>query len=174
MVVHLLLKGCMPISIKEFKYYRVFTKGLQAASVIGRLCNSGVSLLGFSQYDCGGRASQLDLAPLDPAVLRRAAAAMGLELGESKSGFLIQGDNRPGTIAGILDQLANANLSFAGFQVAPSGAGRFSLIAWVEAGNPAPFAKTLAEREHADELVDEASAESFPASDAPAWCCTPA
>ena len=93
---------------------------------------------------------------------------MGLELSKKKSGLLIQGEYRPGVIAGVLRDLAQARIRVTAFQALSAGVGRFAALLWVQPEQLDFSAQVLAAHAHMDDMVDEASVESFPASDAPA------
>jgi hypothetical protein len=56
-------------------------------------------MIGVSAFPHGARRSQLDLIPDDSAAFAKAARTVGLKLSAKKSGFLIQGEDRPGAAA---------------------------------------------------------------------------
>ena len=61
-----------------------------------------------SAFPHGARRSQLDLIPEDGGAFAKAAKAAGLKLSKKKSGFLIQGEDRPGAVAEVAEKLAQA------------------------------------------------------------------
>jgi hypothetical protein len=72
------------------------------------LLQAGINPLGVSAFPHGARKSQLDLIAGDSGVLAKATKSAGLKLSKKKSGFLIQGEDRPGATAEITSKLAEA------------------------------------------------------------------
>ena len=103
----------MPDEIRVIDYYyaTVPDKPGEAARVLSALHQAGVNLLGVSAFPHGLRRSQLDLIPQDSAAFAKAAKGAGLQLSKKKSGFLIQGEDRPGVIAEITSKLADAHIN---------------------------------------------------------------
>ncbi|MGH9316949.1 MAG: ACT domain-containing protein, partial [Thermoanaerobaculia bacterium] len=60
-----------------------------------------------------------------------AAGKAGLKLSDAKRAFLIQGDDRPGAVAGAARKLADAKINITAAAAASSGAGRYGMILWV-------------------------------------------
>ena len=88
----------MPDEVKRIDYYyaSVPNKPGEGARILTALGEAGVNLVGVSAFPHGGRRSQLDLIPEDSATFVKAARAAGLKLSTKKSGFLVQGEDRPG------------------------------------------------------------------------------
>ena len=101
----------MPDDIRRIDYYyaSVPDKAGEGASILAALQQAGVNLIGISAFPHGARRSQLDLIPEDAAAFTKAARAVGLKLSAKKSGFLIQGDDRPGAVADVLRRLARCS-----------------------------------------------------------------
>jgi len=98
----------MPDEIKRVDYYyaSVPDKPGESTRILAALRDAGVNLIGVSAFPHGARRSQLDLIPEDSATFATAARAAGLKLSRRKSGFLIQGEDRPGAVADIAKKLA--------------------------------------------------------------------
>lgn len=69
-----------------------------------------------------------------PVSGRRAAKAAGLKLSRMQTGFLIQGEDRPGAVTDTAATLAEANIDITSVQVFCAGSGRYGGMLWV--GSP--------------------------------------
>jgi len=90
----------MAHKIKKVSYFTmdVADKPGEAARILQGLSQAGVNLLAFSGFPSGRRA-QLDFVPEDPASFRKATTRAKLKVQLKKTGFLVQGDDRPGAVA---------------------------------------------------------------------------
>ena len=127
----------------DYYYVSVSDKPGEASRILSRLQEAGVNLLGFSGFPEGARKAQLDFLPEDPAAFAKAARQAGLKLSKKKTGFLIQGEDRPGAVAGLLGKLAGAGINVTSIQAAVAGAGLYSGILWVKAADVRKAAKVL-------------------------------
>jgi hypothetical protein len=154
----------------DYQYVILDDEPSAAAAALATLCAEGVDLIGFSEFPHGPGKAQLDLIALDGRSLARKAADMGLTISRVKTGFLIRGEGTPGPpVADMLHRLAGANLHVTSLQAVAAGAGRFGALLWVKAQDVEEAAKILGASSPWNDLVDETSQESFPASDAPEW-----
>ena len=135
----------MPDEIKRIDYYyaSVPDKPGEGARILAALRDAGVNLLGVSAFPHGAGRSQLDLIPEDSAVCAKAARTAGFKLSTKKSGFLIQGEDRPGAVADTLSLLAEANLNVTSVQVFCAGSGRYGGMLWVKMTDLRKAAKAL-------------------------------
>jgi len=134
----------MAETIRQVDYYYTVApnKAGEACRVLDGLKAAGVNLLAFSGFPSGRRA-QLDFIPEDPAAFVRAARAAKLQLSRRKRGFLIQGEDRPGAICGVLAKLAQARINVTAVDAACAGAGRYGAILWVKPADHKRAAKAL-------------------------------
>ncbi len=102
-----------------------------AFKVLATLVSSGVNLLACSGTQRGGHAL-IDVVPDDDAGFAGIARAAGLDFAPQKSGFLIQGDDRPGALAENLKTLADAHINVTAIDAVVAGAGRWAAIVWVD------------------------------------------
>jgi hypothetical protein len=125
----------MPDEIRRIDYYytSVPDKPGEGARILAALRDAGVNLIGVSAFPHGARRSQLDLIPEDSATFAKAARAAGLKLSTKKSGFLTQGEDRPGAVAEVVKRLADANINVTSVQVFCAGSGRYGGMLWVKA-----------------------------------------
>jgi len=135
----------MPDEIKRIDYYyaSVPDKPGEGARILGALRDAGVNLLGVSAFPHGARRSQLDLIPEDSATFTKAARAAGLKVSTKKSGFLIQGEDRPGAVADFAKRLAEAKINVTSVQVFCAGSGRYGGMLWVKPPDLPKAAKAL-------------------------------
>ena len=90
--------------IKQFDYHYMVIDddASQVAEIVNACSESGIGLLGFSEFPLGDGKSQLDLIAEDAGILANTGRQMGWSLSERKSGFLIRGLNRPNATAEVL------------------------------------------------------------------------
>jgi hypothetical protein len=135
----------VPDEIRRMDYYYVTVpdKPGEGERVLAALREAGINLLGVSAFPHGARKSQLDLIPEDSAAFAKAAKGAGLKLSKKKSGFVIQGEDRPGALADVAGKLAQANINITSVQVFCAGAGRYGGMLWVKGSDLRKAAKTL-------------------------------
>ena len=135
----------MPSEIRRIDYYYVTVpdKPGEGSRILAALHQAGINLLGVTAFPHGARRSQLDLVPEDSAALTKAAKAARLKVSKKKSGFLIQGEDRPGAVAEITEKLAQANINVTSVQAFCAGSGRYGGMLWVKPPDLRKAAKTL-------------------------------
>jgi hypothetical protein len=114
----------------------------EAARVLTALSRAGVNFLAFSGFPRGRRA-QLDFIPEDVEVFRRALSTAKLKVQSKKTGFLVQGDDRRGAVAEVLQKLADAAINVTAVDGVSAGAGRWGAILWVKPQSVNKAAKVL-------------------------------
>ena len=134
----------MAENIRRVQYFYVMApdKAGEGARALQALRAAGVNLLAFSGFPAGRRC-QLDFIPDDPAAFRAAAKRAKWKVHGPKTGFLIDGDDRPGVIAEILAKLAAAKINVTATDAVCAGAGRFGGILWVKGKDVGRAAKVL-------------------------------
>jgi hypothetical protein len=134
----------MPDVIRKVSYFAmdVADKPGEAARVLTALSRAGVNLLAFSGFPRGRRA-QLDFIPEDVEVFRRALSTAKLKVQSKKTGFLVQGDDRRGAVAEVLQKLADAAINVTAVDGVSAGAGRWGAILWVKPQSVNKAAKVL-------------------------------
>ncbi len=129
----------------DYYYTMVPDRPGEAARVLAGLRDAGVNLVAF----CGfpeGRKGQLDFIPSDPAAFVKTAKQLGLSLSKKKTGFLVQGDDKPGAAAEFMQRLGAAKINVVSMQAISSGAGRFGAVLWVKAADVKKAAAALRAR----------------------------
>ena len=105
----------------DYYYVSVPDKPGEGSRVLTALRQAGINLLGVSAFPHGARRSQLDLIPEDNEAFTKVAKSAGLKLSQKKSGFLIQGEDRPGAVAEIAAKLAQGNINVTSVQAFCAG-----------------------------------------------------
>jgi hypothetical protein len=122
----------MPDTVRRVHYYTtsVVDRPGEAFKVLASMVSGGVNLLACSGTTRGRRA-QIDVVPDDTRRFAAAARRAGLAFSEKKSGFLIQGEDRPGALADHLAVLAQGGINVAAVDGLSAGSGRWGAIVWV-------------------------------------------
>ncbi len=146
----------------------------EGARVLTALRHAGVKLLSFSGTSQGQHQARLDFVPEDPAAFVDAAKAAQIALSGREKAFLIRGANRPGLLAKTATKLALSEISITSAQWFCGADGRYNGIVWIKQADVNKATQALAIQQVAqaddfDKIVDLASDDSFPASDAPPW-----
>ena len=137
--------------------------------IVKALCGKGIRLLAFSSFPFGKGRTQLDVVTEDPDALARVLAELGLSVSTKKSGFLIHAGGEPCALAEVLAQLDRADVPITSVQAIATGMDQCAALLWTRPEDVSKAAAVLNSDETYSDTVDEASEESFPASDSPAW-----
>ncbi len=114
----------------------------KAAEVLEMLRAADVNLLGFTGFPAG-KQSQIDLIPENTAAFNAVARRAKWTLNKKKTGFMIQGDDRPGAVASMLMRLAHAKINVTAVDAVCAGKGRFGALLWVKDKDVRKAAKAL-------------------------------
>ena len=153
----------MENELEQISYHSMAVEGGpgEAVRILDSLAEAGVKFHSFSAAPQISGSTQLDLVAQDPDALESSAAELNLPLSERKAIFLLRSYNQP---ASYLDRLMRDDVSI----VSVNGA----LIA-VEPADVRKAANLLnvvgSRSQISDDVVDEASEGSFPASDPPSF-----
>ncbi len=134
----------MPDTVRRVQYFytEVPDKPGEGAKLLNALKEAGVNLLAYSGFPKGRRA-QLDFIPADVAAFRTAARKAKLPLVGPKTGFLIQGADRPGAVAELIAKLAEAKINVTACDAVAAGEGRYGAILWVKPQDVQKAARVL-------------------------------
>jgi len=130
----------------RYSYVMVPNRAGTGAAILTRLREAGVNLVAYSGFPAPGGKAQIDLVTDDIAGLRRVAKKSGWALSAVKKGFLVQGDDRIGTVHRHLQKLAAAKVSVVAADAVAAGKGRYGMILWVKAKDYSRAARALAAR----------------------------
>jgi hypothetical protein len=136
------------VRLIEYFYVTAPDKPGEGARALKTLKDAGVNLLAFSGFPQGRRA-QLDFVPADPAAFKEAAKKAKWKIVGPKRGFLVQGDDRVGAGADLLERLAAAKINVTAIDAVSVGDGRYGAIFWVAPRDVKKAASLLGASEHA-------------------------
>lgn len=134
----------MADTIRRMDYFHVMVKDKpgEGAKIMEGLSTGGVSLLAFSGFP-QGKGAQVVFVPEDPEAFLRIARRMKLKLSKTKTGFLLQGEDRIGALNRVLAKLSDAKINVTAVDAVTAGKGRYGAILWVKQKNVAKAAKAL-------------------------------
>jgi hypothetical protein len=118
------------VRLVDYFYITAPNKAGEGARALTTLKEAGVNLLAFSGFPQGRRA-QMDFIPTDPVAFKQVAKKAKWKLVGPKRGFLVQGDDRVGAVADLLDRLGAAKINVTAIDAVSVGDGRYGAILWV-------------------------------------------
>ena len=123
----------MARTVRKIDYFamNVPNRRGEAARILDSLREQGVNLLAFTGFP-DKRGAQIDFVPENTAAFKAAARRSKLMLRARKSGFLVQGDDRPGALSRVLDKLAEARINVTAVDAVCAGKNRFGALLWVK------------------------------------------
>jgi len=130
------------IRLVDYFYIDAPNKPGEAARALASIRDAGVNLLAFSGFPRGRRA-QLDFIPVDSQAFVKAARQAGLKLSVRKTGFLIDGEDRVGALADLLEKLAAAKINVTAVDAICAGENCYGAILWVKPPDRKKAAKAL-------------------------------
>jgi len=117
--------------VKDYYAIRLANRPGTGAGALAALRRAGVALEAVHAFP-EGRGCQMDLVPTRRASFLRAALAAGLRPSRRKQALLIEGDDRTGALAGVLEKLAADSVNVTAVTGVRAGKGRFGAILWVK------------------------------------------
>jgi hypothetical protein len=115
----------------------------EGAKVINALKAEHVNLLAFNGFPISAGRAQLDFVTSDPAGFLKAAQKLGFNAIGPKTAFLVQGHDRVGAIADVVNRLAEARVNITSIQAVATGEGLYGAILWVKPRSVAKAAQAL-------------------------------
>ncbi len=119
-------------TVRKVNYYALSVpdKPGQTFGVLATLVSAGINLLACAGSPKGRRAV-IEVVPDDTRKFTLAAKKAGLAFSHQRTGFLIQGEDRPGALADHLKLLADKDVNVVAVDGLSAGAGRWGAILWV-------------------------------------------
>jgi len=130
--------------IKRIEYYYTTTSDRpgSGARILNALKAGRVSLLAFTGFPNNGSA-QLDFVPKNARTFLSAARKARVKLVGPKTAFLVQGQDKTGSVADVISKLAKAHINITAIDAVTGGRNRYGAIIWVKPRNVAAAAKVL-------------------------------
>ena len=124
----------MAESVRRLDYFviTVANKRGEGARLLQRLAQEGVNLAAFTGFPGASGKAQLDFVPENPDAFRAAAERLKLRARAPKTVFLIEGDDRSGAMADLLERLAGARVNVTAVNAVAAGSGRYGALLWVK------------------------------------------
>ena len=119
------------VRIVDYYYLMVPDKPGEGARILDELRGAGVNLVAYSGFP-SGRGAQLDFIPTDSATFKAVAKQKKWKVKGPKRAFVIEGDDRIGACAAVLDKLAAAKINVIAMDGIAAGSGRWGAILWVK------------------------------------------
>ena len=118
--------------IRTAQYFKVQIgdKPGTLAGALAPLRDAGVYLLAVHAFP-RSRRTQVDVVPEDPITFKSIAKMHKLKVQGPKMCLLVDGDDRPGALADLTDQLGSAKINMIAITGLCAGQGRFGAILWV-------------------------------------------
>jgi hypothetical protein len=123
----------MAESIKVAQYFKVLVpdKPGEGFKLLDAVKGAGVNLLAFSGFP-RGRKGQLDFVPEDPARFKEVAKYNKWKVQGPKSCFVVQGDDRVGAVADVVERLVDVKVNITAVDAVSAGMGRFAVLIFVK------------------------------------------
>ena len=123
----------MADAIRKVEYFSILVPNTPAKAfgVLSTLVSAGINLLACSGIPRGRRA-QIDVVPDNTRKFKTAVKKAGLVFTPEKSGFMIQGRERPGALTEHLKKLGDKGINVTGIDALSAGDGRWGAIIWVD------------------------------------------
>ena len=133
--------------IRTAHYFKVIIpdKAGTLAHMLEPLHDAGVNLLAVHAFP-RNRRTQVDVVPEDPTIFKDVVKSLKWKMRGPKVCFLVDGDDRPGALVALTDQLASAKINLTALTATTAGQGRFGAILWVETRDVKKAAKILGTR----------------------------
>ena len=137
----------MADTVRKVEYFSINVPNTPAKAfgVLSTLVSAGIDLLACIGVSRGRRA-RIDVVPADTRRFKAAVKKAGLTFTPQKSGFIVQGRDRPGALSEQLRKLGDKQINVTGIDALGAGEGRWGAIIWVEDAAVRKAARVLGAR----------------------------
>jgi hypothetical protein len=108
--------------------------------MLGALRDAGVNLVAFHAFPTGGGQSQLDFVPADERAFLEAAKKAKLKVSDRRTVLLLEGEDKPGAVAELLQKLSGTNVT--AIDAVRAGS-RYGALLWTKQSDVDKAAKAL-------------------------------
>ena len=131
--------------IRTVQYFKVqiADKPGTLAGMLAPLREAGMNLMAVHAFP-RNRRTQVDVVPEDPTAFKDLAKAHKWNVQGPKMCLLVDGDDRPGALTDLTDQLGSAKINMTAVTGLCAGQGRFGAILWVKPRDVKKAAKVFA------------------------------
>jgi hypothetical protein len=130
---------------KDYYVIRLADRPGTGAKALGVFRSARVALEAVHAFPAGS-GCQMDLVPTRSSAFLRAARAGKLRPSRRKRALLVEGDDRTGALAGVLEKVAAARVNVTAVTGVRAGKGRFGAILWVKPRDLRRASRALAAR----------------------------
>ena len=116
----------------------------KGANLLSAFKEAGINFVAVWGYPVGKSKSRIDMVAENPALFKKAAKQLKIELGKKHVAFHITGEDHPGAVATALAKLAAKEINVYAAQAICAGNGRFGALIQVEQEAVNKAAKALA------------------------------
>lgn len=122
----------------------VANKPGKGSQMLGAFKEAGVNFVAIWGYPVGKNKSRIDLLPEDPALFKKTAKQLKIEIGKKQAVFHIDGEDHAGVIADALAKLAAKEINVHAVLALCAGSGRYGSLIQVDQDDVKKAAKALA------------------------------
>jgi predicted amino acid-binding ACT domain protein len=105
---------------------------------------AGVNFVGIWGYPVGKSKSRIDLMPEDPALFKKAAKQLKIDIGKKQTAFHVTGEDHTGVVGEVLARLGAKDINVFAVQALCAGNGRFGAMIQVDQDDVKKAGKALA------------------------------
>lgn len=123
----------MPDVIRRVDYFNTTIRDQpgEGYKLLAQLAELGLNLVAFTAIPVGPNHTRLTLFPEDSGMMEAAAQRAGMQLEGPHPAFLVQGDDKLGALAGIHENLYNADVNIFASSGVTDGRGTFGYLIYV-------------------------------------------
>jgi hypothetical protein len=133
-------------AITKSEYFSIVipNKVGEGAHIMSAFKEAGINFVGLWIYPLNKKLAKADVIPAEPALFKKAAKKLGIEIEGKSVCFMTSGEDRIGAVAEPLAKLAAAGINVRATAAICAGEGRFGAMIQLDADDVKKAAKVLA------------------------------